>query len=293
MGWLSIDVAPGRSDVGELISIGEFSGLCQLSVKMLRHYDAIGLLAPAHVDPVSGYRFYRLDQLVVAAAIRELRAVDMPLADIRSVLGAAGQSEIHDVLVRHRERLAHQLVDSERRLVLIEELVAKESPMVDVTEVELPPLRVAARTVEGPTAMTVPLVTNAFHELFAAMQRDGIELVGPPIQVVHHGDEERFEHEVCLPIAADTVAGSDIVVRDLVPEPAAVARHSGPLDEANLVVHSIMGWVEGTGRRPGMPFRVALLAMPPLFTLPEFSDAADPVVEIAVPIRERRSSTAP
>jgi hypothetical protein len=34
-----------------------------------------------------------------------------------------------------------------------------------------------------------------------------------------------------------------------------------------------------------MPFRVALLAIPPLFTLPEFSDAGEPVVEIAVPIR--------
>ena len=124
--------------------------------------------------------------------------------------------------------------------------------------------------------MTGPLVTSAFHELFAALQANGIDPVGPPIQIVHSGDEERFEHEVCLPIAADTAVSSDIVVRDLVPGPAAVARHSGPLDEANLVVHEIMGWVEGTGRRPEMPFRVALLAIPPLFTLPEYTDAASP-----------------
>jgi hypothetical protein len=117
--------------------------------------------------------------------------------------------------------------------------------------------------------MTGPLVTSAFHELFAALHRDGADPVGPPIQIVHYGDEERFEHEVCLPIAADTAVSSDIVARDLVPGPAAVARHSGPLDEANLVVHEIMVWVEGTGRRPEMPFRVALLAIPPMFTLPE------------------------
>jgi DNA-binding transcriptional MerR regulator len=43
---------------------------------MLRHYDEIGLLAPAHVDPVNGYRYYRADQLRVAATIRELRRVD-------------------------------------------------------------------------------------------------------------------------------------------------------------------------------------------------------------------------
>jgi DNA-binding transcriptional MerR regulator len=269
--------------VGELIPIGEFSALCQLSVKMLRHYDEIGLLAPAQVDPLTGYRFYGLDQLV--AAIRELRRVDMPLTDIRAILDAAGPAEIHDVLDRQRERLARELIDSERRLVLIEQLVAKESPMVDITEIELPSVRVAARTVEGPAAMTGLLVTSAFHGLFAALQREGVEPVGPPMQVVHYGDEERFEHEVCVRVATDTAMSSDTVVRDLASGPAAVARHSGPLDEANLVVHSIMGWVEGTGRRPSMPFRVALLAMPPLFTLPEFTDAGEPVIEIAVPIR--------
>ena len=269
--------------MGEFVSIGEFSALCQLTVKMLRHYDEIGLLAPAHVDPVNGYRYYSLDQLVVAAAIRELRRVDMPLTDVRSLLDAAGPREIHDVLNRKRERLARQLVDSERRLVLIEQLVAKENPMADIAEVELPAVRVAARTVEGPAAMTGPLVTSAFHELFAALQREDVKPVGPPIQVVHYGDEERFEHEVCLPIATDATLTQGMNIHDLESGSAAVARHSGPLDEANLVVHSIMGWVEGTGRRPRMPFRVEILAMPPLFTLPEFAGAIEPVVEIAVP----------
>lgn len=110
---------------------------------------------------------------------------------------------------------------------------------------------------------------------------------------MHYGDEERFQHEVCLPIAADTAVSSDIALRDLVPGPSAVARHSGPLDEANLVVHEIMGWVEGTGRRPEMPFRVVLLAVPPMFTLPEYTDASEPVVEIAVPIRQPGGVTAP
>jgi DNA-binding transcriptional MerR regulator len=279
--------------VSGFIPIGEFSALCQLSVKMLRHYDEIGLLAPAHVDPVNGYRYYRADQLRVAATIRELRRVEMPLGEIRMLIDADQPGEVHDLLARHRDRLAEQLTDAERRLVLIERLAAKEKLMVDITEVELPSVRVAARTVEGPTAMTGPLVTSAFHELFAALHRDGVDAVGPPIQVVHSGDEERFEHEVCLPVAADTAVSSDIVVRDLVPGPAAVARHSGPLDEANLVVHEIIGWVQGTGRRPEMPFRVALLAMPPLFTLAEYMDASEPVVEIAVPIEQPGGVTAP
>jgi DNA-binding transcriptional MerR regulator len=286
------DITCKERRVGELITIGEFSALCQLSVKMLRHYDEIGLLPPTHVDPLNGYRYYRADQLRLAAVIRELRGVEMPLGEIRSLLAADQPGQVHDLLARHRERLAEQLTDSERRLVLIEQLLAKEKPMADITRVDLPSIRVATQAVEGPTEIVGPLLTTAFHELFAALLRSGVDPVGPPIQVVHHGNEERFEHEACLPIAADATLSPDIHIRDLEGGPAAIGRHSGPLDEANLVVHSIMGWIEGTGRHPLMPFRVALLAMPPLFTLPELTDANEPVIEITVPIRSPRTVAA-
>lgn len=46
-----------------MFSIGEFGRHGRVSVRMLRHYDAIGLLRPACVDPVTGYRFYQAGQL--------------------------------------------------------------------------------------------------------------------------------------------------------------------------------------------------------------------------------------
>ena len=39
-----------------MLKIGEFARLSQVSVKTLRHYDALGVLRPALVDPESGYR---------------------------------------------------------------------------------------------------------------------------------------------------------------------------------------------------------------------------------------------
>jgi DNA-binding transcriptional MerR regulator len=46
-----------------MFSIGDFARHGRVSVRMLRHYDAIGLLRPACVDHLAGYRFYRADQL--------------------------------------------------------------------------------------------------------------------------------------------------------------------------------------------------------------------------------------
>lgn len=41
-----------------MLKIGEFSKLSRVSVRMLRHYDEVGLLAPSEVDPMTGYRYY-------------------------------------------------------------------------------------------------------------------------------------------------------------------------------------------------------------------------------------------
>jgi hypothetical protein len=39
------------------LRIGEFSRLARVSVKALRLYDRLGLLKPARIDELSGYRY--------------------------------------------------------------------------------------------------------------------------------------------------------------------------------------------------------------------------------------------
>jgi DNA-binding transcriptional MerR regulator len=43
----------------DLMSIGMFSFHSGLSIPALRHYDEVGLLPPAFVDPQTGYRRYQ------------------------------------------------------------------------------------------------------------------------------------------------------------------------------------------------------------------------------------------
>jgi PPM family protein phosphatase len=76
----------------ELLTIGAFSRASRLSPKALRLYDSLGLLAPAHVDEMSGYRFYRPDQLERARLAAWLRRLGMPLARIRVVCDLAADA---------------------------------------------------------------------------------------------------------------------------------------------------------------------------------------------------------
>ncbi|MFJ5777664.1 MerR family transcriptional regulator [Streptomyces sp. NPDC093094] len=72
------------------LTIGAFAARARLSAKALRLYDRLGLLSPAHVDPATGYRHYRADQVERARLVVLLRRLDMPLARIAGIADAHG-----------------------------------------------------------------------------------------------------------------------------------------------------------------------------------------------------------
>ena len=69
-----------------MISIGDFARLGRVSVRMLRHYDEIGLLPPARVDQFTGYRYYRAAQLSQLNRIVALKDLGFTLQQVQSVL---------------------------------------------------------------------------------------------------------------------------------------------------------------------------------------------------------------
>src|SRR4051794_18287297 len=116
------------------MQIGRFSRLTGLTVKALRHYDEVGLLRPAAVDPDSGYRTYTAEQVERAELIRQLRKLEVPLDEIASLLSCDDPAEQKRLLVEHQRRTAFRQVEltwiRQRLQSLIDE---KETPMDDRT----------------------------------------------------------------------------------------------------------------------------------------------------------------
>lgn len=119
-------------------SIQEVTRLTGVTSRTLRHYDAIGLLAPASVG-AGGLRWYGERELVRLQRILVLRALGVPLATIRDALGEPGHEDPATVLsalrehrgqLRHEaDRLARQVASVERTITALEEggpLVAEE-----------------------------------------------------------------------------------------------------------------------------------------------------------------------
>jgi DNA-binding transcriptional MerR regulator len=90
------------------LTIGAFARRSRLSRKALRLYDRLGLLKPADVDPVNGYRRYRESQLITARLVVMLRRLDMPLADVAVIVSAPAALGV--------ERLASYWEGFERRV---------------------------------------------------------------------------------------------------------------------------------------------------------------------------------
>ena len=84
--------------MSQFMTIGEFAARTRLSPKALRLYDELGLLSPAKVDPSSGYRLYADCQVASVRLVGLLRPLDMPLAEISTILALSGPEAASMVL---------------------------------------------------------------------------------------------------------------------------------------------------------------------------------------------------
>jgi len=105
-----------------MFRIGEFARLGQVSIKTLRHYDAIGLLRPASIDETSGYRFYEAKQLSDLARILALKDCGFALDEIAELLRLHDPSEIKELL---QQRIAQQQQRIAEEQVRLQRIVAR------------------------------------------------------------------------------------------------------------------------------------------------------------------------
>jgi DNA-binding transcriptional MerR regulator/effector-binding domain-containing protein len=219
-----------------MLTIGDFSRMTHLSVKALRHYDDLGVLAPAAVDPHTGYRSYDTSQVGSAQVIRRLRDLGMPLDSIAAVLAAPDVEARNLQIADHLTRMERQLEQTQAAVASLRALLTGPA---DRPAIEL-------RLIPAVTALAVTAVVDAadlndwggaaFTALAAALDTTGLAAAGP-YGGLFHGDFfelERSEVTAFVPIADNADADADMHRRDLA---GGVRLRTIPAVEAAVAVH--------------------------------------------------------
>jgi len=270
-----------------MLSIGDFARHGRVSVRMLRHYDAIGLLRPARVDAATGYRCYQAAQLADLNRIVALKDLGFTLEQVRSVLDErVSGDELRGMLRLRQAELAARISADHARLRQVEaRLCAIESegrePMADVQIQPLPAVRLAELT--GPAASygpedIAPVIRPLYDELAAHLARAGAPVTGPAVAYYEDTPGDGVLVHAGLTVGVPPADRYDFAVVDLPPvEHAAALVHLGPMDEVMPAYEALARWVDANGWVVSGSTRELTLAAGPDCT-PEVTVLQQPVV---------------
>ncbi|WP_331767412.1 MerR family transcriptional regulator [Embleya sp. NBC_00896] len=244
-----------------MFTIGDFARHGRVSVRMLRHYDAIGLLRPAHVDPASGYRFYEAGQLAQLNRVVALKELGFTLQQVREILDQrVNLDELRGMLRLRRAELAAAMAADALRLARVEaRLRTIESegrvPSDDVVLKRIPAVRVAELTGTAATDTPEgigPVIGPLYDELCGRLAAAGVAATGPGIAYYEdspEGDDAIIVH-ACVPVAAGARGGHDFAIVDLPGiDSAATLVHRGPMDAVLAGVQALARWIDANGYR--------------------------------------------
>lgn len=124
-----------------LIPIGKMAALNHISIATLHLYDELGILKPHHIDPVSKYRYYIIEQNARLDLIAYMKDLGMSLKEIQSVLEKENIDEVEAILSMKKEQIYQEMRKLKMRLHFIDDSIMKieryrKSPLTGVCSLE-------------------------------------------------------------------------------------------------------------------------------------------------------------
>jgi DNA-binding transcriptional MerR regulator len=150
-----------------MMTIGEFARRSRLPASTLRYYHERGLLVPARVDAVTGYRYYGHEQLGIAAVVHRLRGIGVAPETIGAIVdGGADPATMIEIERRRIEAEIAQRTDALARLARLERQLTAP-PTYTVTVEDRP--AVSAAAVHG--RIRCSAATGDLRALMVALRR--------------------------------------------------------------------------------------------------------------------------
>lgn len=254
-----------------MFSIGDFARFGSVSVRMLRHYDEIGLLPPSEVDQWTGYRFYSADQLARLNRIVALKDLGFTLNQVAEMLdGQLSAERLQGMLQLRRAQLATQVAADTARLASVEArlLRIEMEGVMPEQEIIVKPLSatlVAELTdvaAESGEAAVGPIIERLYARMAKAIPESGLTISGAPI-VYYEELEQGLRVHVAHQVTGTAAPGApfDLLLLPEVPRAATLA-HRGQLTQLCVAFEAMGRWADENGHKPNAPIREVYLQAP-------------------------------
>lgn len=262
-----------------LMPIGQFARASRLSIKSLRNYDDSGLLPASFVDPQSGYRYYRLEQLARADAIRSLRMVEMPLPRIAEILEV---DEPEELLTSHLAALELQRDELNRKAEqLRRQINTKEFTMSNSVTIKTNPAITAIGYRTDTTYDGIfEAIPRGFDTVIGVLGEAGIDPAGAPFTLYYQAPDGDTTGDIamCVPVTNSQPVSDDTQVIILEEGAAASIIHRGSYETMGETYATVAAWLQQHGHHVTGPAREVY------FNSPAEVDEADLMTEILFPI---------
>lgn len=271
-----------------MFTVGEFSRLAQVSKRLLRYYDEIGLLKPVRIDHFTGYRYYSAEQLPDLNRIRALKDLGLSLDQIQQMLrNNVSTGEMQGMLLLKKAELEQQLEEEAQRIRNIEARLqsirdAGTARLLDVVIKQIPAqpalsIRTAIESLESGLAVfeqirTALPDTSAYGSFFAILHSDGFDEVEMDVQL---GRIIKVKNNAPVPLHGDL----QLHVCELPAVPTMATYVVKGSKESMLTGYNAIGmWAEANGYDfAGPPREIAL-------QMPQAADGSDGITEIQFPV---------
>lgn len=239
-----------------MFRIGDFSRLARVSVKTLRHYDALGLLQPEHVDAASGYRYYSAAQVPRLQWILALRDLGVGLERIRECLDA-DEATIRRTLHEQREELMGEIAQGTERLRRLDALLRTTATPAGSCAVLRAIPDIPAYTIRDRVPTTGEPIQAMFEHAEAQVAKLGLRLDDSPFLLFHDSEfrDVDLDIEVCIPIKRlDDAPAAQARCVPGAPR-AGTLTYRGTYEQTPELLASLAGWIEAGGYRIEGPLR--------------------------------------
>lgn len=237
-----------------MLSIGEFSNICKLSIKTLRYYSEIGLVIPDQINPQTGYRYYSVNQLERVLFINRLKSYNFSLERIKNIINSSDNNDsIIDELLAKKYDFERSIQEAESRVKQllndIDNLKKGKTIMsyldnIDVKLAEFPRINILYIRKKINKANMALEYQKCFNKLLNKIISEKLTVLSKPMVMFHSDNfnEDGLETEFAIQVK-EHITGT----RDFDPKLCLKSTHKGSYSELSSIYTRLLNHAENEG----------------------------------------------